>query len=434
MAEGTDADIRSAVIANLNAIIGTSVFVLLGITSGFAGPAMVISFLVAGLIAYLTALSSAELSSFIGGREEDYINIDQTSARFFGFLIGWIQSFSFVLGASVGSVGFAAYLVYGMDIDLSWPYILLIGGGWPLVLTIANIARPPRKFSPARLVLAFKLGALMIFITVGGAYLLSQGDFSNYIPFAPRGLEGILGGASMNFYAYAGFSAILIFSQRFFRPSEIIPKALAISNAVATLLYISVALVAIGLVNWRILRFTSAPLEMAFEVATDSFILLLLIGVTALIATSTVIQSSLSQGTQVLSAMAREGMIPGVFGRGRHHGIPLYSLIPMGAFVSLLVILSGGNLLLLASMFNFATLVSYLLINLVVIYLRRLRPDSRRVFKVPFFPWLPGAGILGCFIIMVLLNRSAIAAVSVWILLGILAYGLNTSRKTRQLI
>ncbi|HZD42632.1 MAG TPA: amino acid permease [Methanomicrobiales archaeon] len=409
---------------NINTIVGTSVFVLIGITAGLAGPAMILSFPAAALVAFITALSSAELSTFITEPKGPFVHIDHAFGQFWAFIVGWTQSFDYILGACVGAIGFTAYFVRLLGFSPTVTVLILIGGIWPLILVFAQIRGLTLTIFHAIPLLALKLAGLTLFIGVGGYFLLIQGDYSNYFPFAPLSTVGILNGASMNFYAFAGFSTILLFARGMRSPSRNIPKTLGISIGVSTLLYIGVALVSIGLVNWRILQFTRAPLQVAMAAATNDVYLLGFVAITALVATSAVILSSLFVGSRVLSAMADERAVPEVLGTRSDRGVPVYAVVLIGILVSAIVIVSKGDLILLATMFNFGTLMAYLFINLSVLHLRRKEPHAERLYKVPFYPWIPLAGVAGCLTLTLRLNRTAILAIGAWILIGVLAYAL----------
>src|SRR5512147_220956 len=123
----------------IGAIIGTGIFVLIGVASGIAGPGVIFSFVIAGFVALLTGLSAAELSSFIHEAGGSYIYTTKAFGDFPGFVVGWMKSFDYIVGASAVSVGFAAYLAYALGIPPAPGMIVLAGTLWPLVLMLLNI-------------------------------------------------------------------------------------------------------------------------------------------------------------------------------------------------------------------------------------------------------------------------------------------------------
>ncbi len=413
---------------SIGAIIGAGIFVLIGVSSGLAGPAVVISFLIAGIAAFLTALSSAELSSFITEAGGSYIYTHKAFGKFWGFLVGWMQSFDYIVGASAVSIGFAAYFVYFADIQSSQAVIIVVGVILPLTLMIINLRGIREASGTNNMLVGIKVTALIMFIIVGGSFLISHRDFSNYHPFFPNGISGALSGASIIFFAFVGFNTITVLAEEVKNPEKNVPKAIMLAFSICTLLYIGVSIVAVGLVNWRILETSDAPLEAALKAATDNVILLKFISISALFATASVVMSSILGGSRALFAMARQRVIPGVLAGISRNGIPIRTVLLSGIIIALIVVVSQGNLDWLASIFNFGTLMTYFFINLSVLVLRKKMPDANRTFKVPFYPFIPILGLLTCFILAFYLNPNAVIFAGAWIAIGVAAYAYNKRR------
>jgi APA family basic amino acid/polyamine antiporter len=414
-----------AAAVGIGAIIGTGIFVLIGVASGVAGPAVIVSFLIAGFTALLTGLSTAELSSFITEAGGSYIYTTKAFGKFPGFIIGWMKSFDYIVGASAVSIGFAAYFAYLVGIPPSVGTLVLVGTIWPLILMAVNLKGMKEAGGANSVLVALKISALVIFIVVGGWYLFTRGDFTNYHPFFPNGIAGALSGASIIFFAFIGFNTIAIIAEEVKDPERNVPRAVLISFAICTLLYIGVSVVSAGLLNWKVLGLSSAPLEAALHVATDNFLILEFVAFTALIATTSVILTSIMGGSRALFAMARQRVIPETFAHISQNGIPLLTVLITGITIAAIVFFTNGNLDWLASIFNFGTLVTFTFINLSLLQLRRTMPDVKRGFRVPLYPYTPVIGVIACLLLSFYLNRNAILIGVGWIAIGIVAYVWN---------
>ncbi|MDD1669071.1 MAG: amino acid permease [Methanomicrobiales archaeon] len=409
-------------------IIGTGIFVLIGVASGIGGPAVIISFLIAGFTALLTGLSTAELSSFITEAGGSYIYTTKAFGKFPGFVIGWMKSFDYIVGASAVAIGFAAYFIYFVGVPSTVWMLVLVGSVWPLILMVLNLVGMKEASGANNVLVALKISALVLFIAVGGWYLISHGDFSNYHPFFPHGISGALSGASIIFFAFIGFNTISVIAEEVQDPERNVPRAVLISFTICTLLYIGVSVVAVGLLNWQVLGLSSAPLEAALRVATDNFFVLEFIALSALFATTSVILASIMGGSRALFAMARQQVIPGIFSRISDRGIPTLTVVITGITIGAIVFFTNGNLDWLASVFNFGTLVTFLFINLSLLQLRRSMPDAKRGFRVPFYPYTPVIGVISCLLLSFYLSRNAILVGIGWVAIGVLAYAVNRKR------
>ncbi len=418
---------------SIGAIIGAGIFVLSGVASGLAGPSVILSFAIAGSVAFLTALSSAELSSFITESGGSYIYTHKAFGKFWGYLVGWMQSFDYIVGASAVSIGFAAYFTYFLGISQSQGIIIVVGSLLPIVLMIVNFRGIKEASGTNNLLVILKILALAIFIIVGGTFLISHGDFSNYQPLFPMGVKGMLSGAAIIFFAFVGFNTVTVIAEEVKEPEKNVPRAIMIAFIICTLLYIGVSSVSVGLVNWKILGTSDAPLEEALKAATDNIFLLKFISISALFATASVVMSSILGGSRALFAMARQHVIPGMLAGISKNGVPIFTVMLSGFVIAVIVVASKGNLGWLASIFNFGTLMTYFFINLSVVKLRKKMPDATRTFKVPFYPIPPVLGVLSCFGLAFYLNPNAVFFAGAWIAIGLVAYEYNKRREIKSL-
>ena len=427
-----DLGVWGAASIGIGAIIGTGIFVLLGVAAGLAGPAVIFSFIIAGVTALLTGLSSAELASFITEEGGSYIYTTKAFGKFPGFVVGWLKSFDYVVGSSAVSIGFASYFTYFLHLPPIQSTIITIAAVWPIILTILNLKGIKEASGANTGLVVLKVSALIIFIIVGGYYLFNTGNYSNYQPFFPNGINGMLSGAAIIFFAFIGFNTVTMVAEEVKEPQKNVPKAVLLAFAVCTLLYIGVSLVAVGLLNWQILGQSTAPVEAALTVATNNFWILEFVAISAIFATTSVILSSIIGGSRALFSMARQDVIPNIFSRISNNGIPFFTVLICGISISIIVVVASGNLDQLASIFNFGTLLTFAFINLSLLKLRRSWPNVKRDFKVPFYPLTPILGIISCVGLAFYLNPNAVIYGGSWIIIGIIVYLLNKWRIERK--
>jgi APA family basic amino acid/polyamine antiporter len=279
------------------------------------------------------------------------------------------------------------------------------------------------------LLVVLKILALLIFIVVGASALIASGDYSNYYPFFPHGFSGVMSGAAIIFFAFIGFNTIAIMAEEVKDPERNVPRAILFAFAVCTLIYIAVAIIAVGIVNWEALGSTSAPLEFALKTVTDNIFILEFLAVSALFATTSVIMASIMGGSRALFAMARQGVLPKVLSTISRQNVPVYTILLCGFVISGIVLATRGNLNWLASIFNFGTLLTFFFINLSLLQLRKTMPDVKRGFKVPLYPYTPVFALISCIALAFYLNANAVMTACVFLVVGIIVYYLNKKGK-----
>jgi basic amino acid/polyamine antiporter, APA family len=416
----------------IGAIIGTGIFVLLGVAAGLAGPSVIFSFIIAGFVALLTGLSSAELASFITEEGGSYIYTHKAFGKFPGFVIGWMKSFDYIVGSSAVSIGFASYFTYFLHLPPVQSTIITVATVWPIILMILNLRGIKEASGTNNGLVILKVSALVLFIVVGAFYIFGHFNPANYQPFFPNGIKGMLSGAAIIFFAFIGFNTITIVAEEVKEPQKNVPKAVLIAFTVCTALYIGVSLVAVGLLNWQILGQSTAPVEAALTMATNNILILEFIAISALFATTSVILASIIGGSRALFSMSRKQVIPNSLSRISGNGIPYFTVILCGISISIIILVSSGNLDQLASIFNFGTLLTFTFINLSLLKLRRSWPNVERGFKVPLYPLTPILGIVSCVGLAFYLNPNAVIYGGGWILVGIIVYLLNKWLKNKN--
>jgi APA family basic amino acid/polyamine antiporter len=413
----------------IGAIIGTGIFVLIGVASGIAGPAVIISFLIAGLVAVLTGLSTAEISSFIHEAGGSFIYTTKAFGEFPGFVVGWMNSFDYIVGASAVAVGFAAYFTYFVGIPAATSTIVAVATVWPLVLMLLNIRGIQEASWTNNLLVALKISALVLFIVIGTTFLVSTGDYSNYHPFFPAGLSGVMSGAAIIFFAFIGFNTIAVMAEEVKDPGRNVPRAILFAFAICMIIYIGVSIVAVGVISWRALASSDAPLEFALKTATDNIFVLKFVAISALFATTSVIMASIMGGSRALFAMARQGVLPEKLAAISRKHVPVFTIIVCGLVISGIVLATGGNLDWLASIFNFGTLLTFFFINLSLIRFRKTMPEIKRAFKVPLYPVTPVLAMVSCVVLAFYLNQNAVITACIFLVLGVIVFYLNRKRK-----
>ncbi len=414
----------------IGATIGAGIFVLSGVASGFAGPAVIVSFLIAGLVVFLTALSSAELSSFITEAGGSYIYTDKAFGKFWGFVVGWMQSFDYIVGASAISVGFAGLFVYFAGISPTAENVtIIVAVAMPLVLTLINLRGIKEVSGANNILVLIKVTALALFIIVGLFFLFSHGNYSNYHPFFPTGFTGMLSGAALIFFAFIGFNTITMISEEVKYPEKNVPRSLILAFLICTILYIGVAVVEVGIVDWKVIGTSDAPLELVLRAATSNIFLLKFVSISALFATASATMTSILGGSRAIFSMARQRVIPGILAKISNNGVPTNAVFISGASIALIIIATKGDLELIASIFNFGTMMEFFFINMSLLQLRKKRPEANRTFKVPLYPVTPILGVISCIGLVFYLETNVIIAAGVWIALGLVAYEYNKRRE-----
>lgn len=417
----------------IGAIIGAGIFVLSGVASGFAGPAVIISFLIAGIVAFFTALSSAELSSFITEAGGSYIYTHKAFGEFWGFIVGWMQSFDYIVGASAISVGFAGYFVYFAGIlPTAQNVTVIVAVAMPLILTLINLRGIREASGTNNLLVVIKITALALFIITGLVFLFSQGNFSNYHPFFPRGFAGMLSGAALIFFAFIGFNTITVIAEEVKDPEKNVPRSLIVAFLICTVLYIGVSVAEVGLVKWNVIGTSAAPLELALGAATSNIFLLKFVSISALFATASATMASILGGSRAIFSMARQRVIPGVLAGVSKNGVPTSAVLISGTAIVMIILVTKGDLQLIASIFNFGTLMTFFFINMSLLQLRKKMPEAARSFNVPFYPITPLLGVVSCFALIFYLKTNAIAAASIWIGSGVVVYEFNKRRQLKS--
>jgi APA family basic amino acid/polyamine antiporter len=422
----------------IGAIIGTGIFVIIGEAIGDAGPSIVLSFALAGITCLFSALSYGELASSIPVSGSAYTYGYATLGELVGWIIGWDLILEYGVSVAAVAVGWGGYLQSLLDslFGISLPDSISAppgdGGSFNLpamflVLAVTGVLiYGIRESARANTIMvAVKILILAFFILVGFASI--NGD--NYSPWAPNGVSGTVDAAALIFFAYIGFDAVSTSGEEATNAQRDLPIAIIGSLLIATLLYILVAIVAVGLVPSKVLAGSDAPLSDAIKIGAGLDWAGDLLSFGALVAITSVTLTILYGQTRIFFAMSRDGLLPKVFSRLTVRRTPAVTTLMFGILTAIMAALLPLSEI--AKLVNIGTLFAFLIVNIGVIILRRTQPDLERGFRVPFVPVFPLIGAALCIYLMSRLELVTWLRFGGWLLLGLIIYflyGRNHSR------
>jgi APA family basic amino acid/polyamine antiporter len=408
-------NLLDATAIGVGAIVGAGIFVVLGIAVGYAGPAVIVSMVIAATVALFTALSFAELGSAIPRQGGTYEFAYQLISPFAAFISGCMWLFGQTVAGAAVSLGLASYVV------AMFPFLSLkiVAISAALVLTVLNLVGTKYSAMVNNVLVLVKILILCLFVGFGAFQVNSQ----NYAPLAPNGIVGILQAAGFIFFAYIGFGRIAALGEEVKNPKKTLPLAILLALVTSVILYVATGLVATGLQNYRTLAGSGSPLADAAR-ATGNSTLVATISFGAIIATVSVLLTNLIGLSSVSFAMARNGQLPKSLATIHSKlGTPYISILMTGAIMAILV--SVADLRQTAAITSLSLLSTHIILHVSAIRLRKKMPNQK-TFRAPFFPLIPCLGVASCIILMfsLLVEREAwivwavvLAIVSVYYLL-----------------
>jgi|RhiMethySRZTD1v2_1073278.scaffolds.fasta_scaffold163295_2 APA family basic amino acid/polyamine antiporter len=463
----------------IGCIIGTGIFVLVGKAAhDTSGPALMLSFVVAGLACIFAALCYAEFASIAPVAGSAYTYAYATLGELFAWIIGWDLVLEYTVASATVSHGWSKYFqdflkIFGVTLPeairtspieykkvietvpetglptavyrffetgsvLDLPALMIA------LLITAVLVKGIRESASFNAAMVITKVVIVIFVIVVGAFYINP---SNWTPFAPYGWTGIsffgwtvagqstaggdplgiLAGAGIIFFAYIGFDSVSTHSEEARNPQRDVPIGIIASLIICTILYIAVAAVLTGMLPYTDINI-DAPVSDAFgqKGLTWARFVISLGAMTGI--TSVLLVLMLSQ-PRVLLAMARDGLLPNSFFGAVHERFrtPWKSTILTGIVVAIM-----GALLplgVLADLTNIGTLLAFVIVCAAVLILRKTHPDAERPFRVPFGPVFPVLGILTCLLLMFSLPPENWVRLGVWLGIGLLIYlGYGKSR------
>lgn len=445
----------------IGAIIGAGIFVITGqAAASYAGPAVVLSFIIAAIICVFAGLCYAELSSLIPVAGGSYSYSYVALGEFPAWIVGWSVTAQYLVSASTVAVGWSGYLVsflkdWGISLPEIWtqgPFTYTMDHGWHLTGAVLNVPaiflgvligcmisigiKAAAHFTNAMVVI--KLSTIVLFVIVGIFHIKAK----NWVPFIPEntgmfgefGVSGILRAAGLVFFAYVGFDTVATLAQDAKNPQRDLPRGILGSLGICTLAYIITSLVLTGIVTYKVLGVPD-PMAVALNAMGPNFFWVASIVKLAILAglASVVLVQLLGQ-TRVFLAISRDGLLP-----HRLSTIHRKTRTPVFAsFVTTLIAIFLSGLFsvdILGQLVSMTTLFIFAIVCLGVWILRKTHPEFKRPFKVPFVPWVPLLGIVACIAQMLCLPLVTWVQLVVWLALGVgiyFAYSIRNSKIRKE--
>ena len=464
------------IILGIGAVIGTGIFAIVGTAAAGgtenvgAGPALVISMILAAVASVFAALCYSEFASMIPVAGSAYTYTFATMGEFMAWMVGWILMLEYAIGNITVASSWTGYLmqflkgfshilpawlvdppiwlvndylsalnicqkqhidphtvipyVLGIPIAINIPAIVIV-----LLLTIVLIRGVKESTKVAGIMVGLNLLIISLFIVVGAFYVKPE----NWTPFAPNGFEGIFMGAFLIFFAYIGFDAISTTAEETKNPQRDLPIGILGSLLICTILYIVVALVLTGMMPYHLID-SQAPIAHAMRmIGQDRIAGFISLG--ALAGLTSVLLIYQLGTTRILYAMSRDGFIP----KSLRAINKKYRTPQTLTWIAGIIVIVGSlfmDINISGSMCVFGTLASFIIVCAAILILRKTDPDRHRPFKVPFSPLFPMLGILTCggltIYSLIKLKTSAVYF-AIWLIMGLIIYVVYGYRKQRDL-
>lgn len=391
-------------------IIGAGIYVLLGAATAAAGPAVWLSFLLAGVLSALTALSYAELASMFPRSSAEYEYTRQVAPRWVAFVVGWMMIAGMVVATAAIALGFANYA----SAFVALPHRLI---ALALLAVEAAVAGAGIRRSAGLTVAlsAVQVGGLVLVVAIGIPHL-GQEDL-----LRGSSAGGVLSGAALVFFAFLGFDEVITLAEETRDPTRVIPRALLGALALSTALYVAVAVAAVSVLGAPALGASTRPLAdvMADGVGGSASRAVAVIGALSTVNTSLL---AMTAASRLLYGMASSRALPpALAGVSRRSGAPVRAVLVSAVLAAGFVLV--GNLTLVASVTDFAVYLVFVAVNLTVVVLRYRRPGEPRPFRSPLaigrLPVLPVLGLGAVGLMVPRLEWTSIAVGSAMVAAGI---------------
>jgi APA family basic amino acid/polyamine antiporter len=418
------------VMLGIGATVGSGIFVALTAAVPVSGPAVILSFVIAGITAGLTALCYAELSSTMPVSGSAYSYAYATLGEFCAFVVGACLLLEYAVSASAIAVGWGQYLneLFGDVTGWHMPDAISQPPGeggvvnLPAVALIAICAtlliRGTRESTTVNAILvAVKLGVLGLFVVIALTAFRSE----NLVPFMPLGWSGIGTASAMIFFSYIGLDTISTAGDEAKDPARTLPLAIVISLLVVTAIYLLVAIAAVGAQPWTAFSDQNAGLAVILRNITGAAWPSILFSIGAIVSIFSVTLAAMFGQTRILMAMSRDGLLPTVFGKvDPATQSPRYNTYIVATFIAVLAAVVPLDVL--VNLTSMGTLTAFAVVSLGVMILRRTRPDLDRGFKVPLYPFVPVASVAFCLYLIIELPRLTHLLFLAWVTGALLLY------------
>jgi len=400
--------LRHLTASGIGVIIGAGIYVLLGPATQASGSLVWASFLVAGLLSALTAFSYMELASMFPSAGSEHEFARQVFPRWVSFSTGWAMTLALIVAASTVALGFARYLQIFVDIDARVGAVFLL-------LLVSFIAVSGMKRA-AWLIISLstvQVGGLILVIVLGADHV---GDVNL---LQGKGATGVIAGSALIFFAFIGFDEVITLSEETIDARRTVPRALLLSLAISTVLYVLVAIVSVSVLGPDRLALSHQPLT---DVVRDAVggVAVNVVAVIALVTTFNTTLLVVTAASRMMYGMASKGDLPQWFETLRNHRSPRNSVVATLCCASAL--LAVGDIHRLAASTDALIYLMFLLVNVIVIVLRIRRPEEARPFRTPGnIGQIPVMPILG--LIVTVLMASQLDVSSIALAAGLTAIG-----------
>ncbi|TXH45520.1 MAG: amino acid permease [Actinobacteria bacterium] len=419
---------------SVGSIVGTGIFVILGEAVPKAGPAVLISFVLAAVVCAFSALSYAELAGSIPVSGSSYSYTYATLGELVAWIVGWCLMLEYGVSVAAVAVGWGQYLneflsTFGLEIPAQFANPPGEAGGVfniPAVIVVVLCAflllRGASESAKVNTIMVFlKIGILLFFCAIA----FTAFEPGNFKPFLPLGAAGISAAAGQVFFSYIGFDAASTAGEEAKNAKRDLPRAIIASLVIVTILYVLVAAAAIGARGGQPDQWEGANSEavlagIAREVTGSSWAPTI-IALGAVISIFSVVLVVMYGQTRILFAMGRDGLLPKVFTKvNPKTQTPVNNTIIVAVVISILAaFVPLGQL---AEATSIGTLAAFAVVNVGVITLWLSRPDLERTFKVPLLPLFPIIGVVFCLWLIAALDIVTWIVFFAWLLLGLLVY------------
>ncbi|SMX91897.1 APC family permease [Brevibacterium antiquum] len=433
----------SLTMIGVGSTIGTGIFFILSESVPVAGPAVIWSFVIAGLVAGLAVICYAELAGSVpvSGSSYSYAYATLGELPAMGVAACLLLEYG-VAGAAV-AVGWSQYVnqllfnLFGFEIPHALAYAPEEGGivNLPAIALLAMccfllVRGTGESVVINTVMVCTKIGVLLFFVLVG----VTGWNVDNFADFAPFGFSGVVAGSGLIFFSYVGMDAVATAGDETKNPKKTMPRALISALIIVTTVYVLVAIAALSAQPWQEFDGQTAGLSAILENIVGAQWPGTIVAAGAVISIFSVTLVSIYGQTRILFTMSRDGMMPKLFGEVNPRTLtPVKGTIIVTVVIAILAGFIPLNFL--AEMTSIGTLVAFIVVSLAVIILRVREPDLERGFKVPFYPVLPVLAIIGCLWIISNLQIITIVVFLIWtsVVLGLyLIFGRRSSVLGKQ--